>query len=123
MLRPIVLTFCMCKFSYFPSWDLAESDPSATNSGVGGRIDIDLPEIAGEQVGRTDAEISVEGEAQVAKVTSLVVWFTAPALLLGWLAGFLGGTWLAWSDALTRRTVRRRPQETFGGSTGSMMPA
>jgi SSS family solute:Na+ symporter len=86
-------------------------------------------------------EISVEGEAQVAKVTSLVVkigallatlylptqfaldlqllgglwilqtfpavvfglfveWFTAPALLLGWLAGFLGGTWLAWSDGL-----------------------
>ena len=92
-------------------------------------------------------EISVEGEAQVAKVTSLVVkigallatlylptqfaldlqllgglwilqtfpavvfglfaeWFTAPALLLGWLAGFLGGTWLAWSDALkTLHTV------------------
>ena len=86
-------------------------------------------------------EISVEGEAQVAKATSLVVkvgallatlylptqfaldlqllgglwilqtfpavvfglfveWFTAPALLLGWLAGFLGGTWMAWSDGL-----------------------
>ena len=29
-----------------------------------------------------------------------VEWFTAPALLLGWLAGFLGGTWLAWSDGL-----------------------
>src|SRR5262249_23586463 len=25
-------------------------------------------------------------------------WFTARALLLGWAAGFLGGTWLAWSD-------------------------
>jgi solute:Na+ symporter, SSS family len=87
------------------------------------------------------AAARVEGEAQVAKVTSLVVkigallatlylptqfaldlqllgglwilqtfpavvfglfveWFTAPALLLGWLAGFLGGTWLAWSDGL-----------------------
>ena len=30
-----------------------------------------------------------------------VEWFTPPALLLlGWLAGFLGGTWLAWSDGL-----------------------
>jgi SSS family solute:Na+ symporter len=29
-----------------------------------------------------------------------VEWFTAPALLLGWLAGFLGGTGLAWSDGL-----------------------
>jgi len=86
-------------------------------------------------------EMSPAGEAQVAKVTSLVVkfgallatlylptqfaldlqllgglwilqtfpalvfglfvdWFTAPALLLGWAAGFLGGTWMAWSDGL-----------------------
>jgi solute:Na+ symporter, SSS family len=77
-------------------------------------------------------DVSVEGEAHVAKVTSLVVkvgcwrpficrhslhsicscwaacgsckrflrWYSRPALLLGWLAGFLGGTWLAWSDGL-----------------------
>jgi solute:Na+ symporter, SSS family len=85
--------------------------------------------------------ITVAGEAQVAKVASLVVkfgallatlylptqfalylqllgglwilqtfpavvfglfvdWFTAPALLLGWAAGFLSGTWMAWSDGL-----------------------
>ena len=29
-----------------------------------------------------------------------VDWFTAPALLLGWAAGFLSGTWMAWSDGL-----------------------
>jgi SSS family solute:Na+ symporter len=86
-------------------------------------------------------EISPAGEAQVAKVSSLVVkfgallatlylptqfaldlqllgglwilqtlpalvfglfvdWFTAPALLLGWAAGFVGGTWMAWTDGL-----------------------
>ncbi len=86
-------------------------------------------------------EVSPAGEAQVAKVTSLVVkvgallatiflptqfaldlqllgglwilqtfpavvfglfvdWFSAPALLSGWAAGFLGGTWLTWSDGL-----------------------
>ena len=86
-------------------------------------------------------DVTVAGEAHVAKITSLVVkagsllailylptqfaldlqllgglwilqtfpavvfglfvdWFAAPALLLGWAAGFLGGTWLAWSDGL-----------------------
>lgn len=86
-------------------------------------------------------DITLAGEAQVAKVTSMVVkfgallatlylptqfaidlqllgglwilqtfpavvfglfvdWFTAPALLAGWAAGFAGGTWLAVSDAL-----------------------
>jgi SSS family solute:Na+ symporter len=29
-----------------------------------------------------------------------VRWFTAPALLLGWAAGMIGGTWFAWSDGL-----------------------
>lgn len=29
-----------------------------------------------------------------------VEWFCAPALLAGWVAGFVGGTWLAWSDGL-----------------------
>jgi len=29
-----------------------------------------------------------------------VRWFTAPALLAGWAAGFASGTWLAWSDSL-----------------------
>jgi SSS family solute:Na+ symporter len=27
-------------------------------------------------------------------------WFTAPALLSGWVVGLLGGTWLSWSDGL-----------------------
>jgi len=29
-----------------------------------------------------------------------VDWFTAPALLAGWAAGFFSGTWMAWSDGL-----------------------
>ncbi|MBR0642958.1 monocarboxylate uptake permease MctP [Plastoroseomonas hellenica] len=88
-----------------------------------------------------DPSISDAGEAQVAKVASLVVkvgallvivflptqfaldlqllggvwilqtlpalvfglfsgWFRAPALLAGWLVGFLGGTWLVWINGL-----------------------
>ncbi|MBR0666681.1 sodium:solute symporter family protein [Roseomonas hellenica] len=88
-----------------------------------------------------DPSISDAGEAQVAKVASLVVkvgallvivflptqfaldlqllggvwilqtlpalvfglfsgWFRAPALLAGWLIGFLGGTWLVWINGL-----------------------
>jgi SSS family solute:Na+ symporter len=27
-------------------------------------------------------------------------WFRAPALLAGWAAGFLIGTWMAWTDGL-----------------------
>jgi SSS family solute:Na+ symporter len=86
-------------------------------------------------------QIDHAGEAQVAKITSLVVkvgallvilflptqfaldlqllgglwimqtlpalifglffnWFRAPALLAGWAAGFLIGTWMAWTDGL-----------------------
>ena len=86
-------------------------------------------------------DIDHAGEAQVAKITSLIVkvgallvilflptqfaldlqllgglwimqtlpalifglffnWFRAPALLAGWAAGFLIGTWMAWSDGL-----------------------
>lgn len=88
-----------------------------------------------------DPGVSDAGEAQVAKVASLVVkigallvilflptqfaldlqllggvwilqtlpalvfglffgWFRAPALLAGWLVGFLGGTWLVWINGL-----------------------
>lgn len=88
-----------------------------------------------------DPGISDAGEAQVAKLASLVVkigallviiflptqfaldlqllggvwilqtlpalvfglfsgWFRAPALLAGWLVGFLGGTWLVWLNGL-----------------------
>jgi SSS family solute:Na+ symporter len=44
-----------------------------------------------------------------------VEWFCAPALLAGWAAGFVGGTWLAWSDGL-------KPLHTlsFGGVTFSL---
>jgi SSS family solute:Na+ symporter len=86
-------------------------------------------------------DIDHAGEAQVAKITSLIVkvgallvilflptqfaldlqllgglwimqtlpalifglffnWFRAPALLAGWAAGFLIGTWMAWTDGL-----------------------
>jgi SSS family solute:Na+ symporter len=27
-------------------------------------------------------------------------WFTAPALLTGWVVGLFGGTYLAWTDGL-----------------------
>jgi SSS family solute:Na+ symporter len=93
-------------------------------------------------------EIDHAGEAQVAKITSLIVkvgallvilflptqfaldlqllgglwimqtlpalifglffnWFRAPALLAGWAAGFLIGTWMAWTDGL-------KPLHTLG---------
>jgi len=44
-----------------------------------------------------------------------VDWFTAPALFLGWAAGFLSGTWMAWSDGL-------KPLHTigFGGTKVSL---
>ncbi|HEX9462617.1 MAG TPA: sodium:solute symporter [Alphaproteobacteria bacterium] len=98
-------------------------------------------------------DVTAAGEAQVAKITSLVVkagslvailylptqfaldlqllgglwilqtfpavvfglfvnWFSARALLLGWAAGFLGGTWLAWSDGL--KPIHAL---SFGGTT------
>ncbi len=97
--------------------------------------------------------VTTEGEAEVAKVTSLVVkigallvilflptqfaldlqllgglwilqtlpavvfglffnWFRAYALLLGWAAGFLGGTWITWSDGL-----KPLHAVSFGGTT------
>jgi SSS family solute:Na+ symporter len=103
-----------------------------------------------------DPRVSDAGEAQVAKVTSLVIklgallfilvlptqfaldlqllgglwilqtlpsvvfglftsWFRAPALLLGWAVGFLGGSYLAWTDGL-------KPLHaiTLGGTTQSV---
>jgi SSS family solute:Na+ symporter len=47
-----------------------------------------------------------------------VDWFCAPALLLGWAAGLLGGTYLAWSDGL-------KPLHTlsFGGATATLYVA
>jgi SSS family solute:Na+ symporter len=59
--------------------------------------------------------VTPAGEAQVAKVTSMLVkvgallailfglylnWFSSTSLLVGCAVGLAGGSWLAWSDGL-----------------------